>query len=412
MSRNATLELQNLNQLFFKSSSSQSADVIHLHQGLVSLFKRSGSNQWQCRFKLPNDQWHSMSTGQADLEEAKHSSIALYEQTMAKISQELSLKSKSFGQLAVEELEDLSKASTEGKGKSVYRDYAFVINKYFIPFFGVYQLTQITPQLVQEFESWRDSEMGRHPMASTKRTHSAAYNRIVERARNHGLIPKDLAIPLLDVQGAPGEARPAFSEMEIAQLLAFMPNWEQTGHRGRTRSIRQLCRSYVEFLLFTGVRTGTETMPLRWKHLQWHYIGSQKYLKIWVSGKTGPRYLIAKHAVIETLNRLIAFQGLPFGDLSRLLESGYNRRIFVMEDGTQPYSLNGTFERLLQDCELLKDVAGRNRSLYSLRHTYATFALAEGVDIHTLARQMGTSTLMIERHYSKLTPMMAAAKLA
>ncbi|WP_293601042.1 integrase [Polynucleobacter sp. 39-46-10] len=353
-----------------------------------------------------------MSTGRADLEEAKQASIALYEQTMAKISQELSFKSKSFRQLAVEELAELSRASAEGKGKSVYRDYTFVINKYLIPFFGIYQLTQITPQLVQEFESWRDSEMGRHPMASTKRTHSAAYNRIVERARNQALIPKDLAIPLLDIQGAPGEARPAFSEMEIAQLLAFMPNWEQTGHRGRTRSIRQLCRSYVEFLLFTGVRTGTETMPLRWKHLQWYYIGSQKYLKIWVSGKTGPRYLIAKHAVIETLNRLIAFQGLLFEDLAGLLESGYNRKIFVMTDGSQPYSLNGTFERLLRDCNLLKDVAGRNRSLYSLRHTYATFALAEGVDIHTLARQMGTSTLMIERHYSKLTPMMAAAKLA
>jgi integrase len=61
---------------------------------------------------------------------------------------------------------------------------------------------------------------------------------------------------------------------------------------------------------------------------------------------------------------------------------------------------------------LFKDATGKNRTLYSLRHTYATFALAEGVDIHTLARQMGTSTLMIERHYSKLTPMMAAEKLA
>ena len=61
---------------------------------------------------------------------------------------------------------------------------------------------------------------------------------------------------------------------------------------------------------------------------------------------------------------------------------------------------------------LFKDATGKNRTLYSIRHTYATFALAEGVDIHTLARQMGTSTLMIERHYSKLTPMMAAEKLA
>lgn len=404
--------MQNLKQLFSKTSPSQTADAIRLHHDLVSLFKRPDGSQWQCRFKLPNGQWHSMSTQQADLEAAKQEAVALYERVMAKLRQELSLKSKSFKQLATEELADLARASSEGRGKSVYRDYTFVINKYFIPFFGGYQLTQITPQLVQEFESWRDSEMGRHPMASTKRTHSVAYNRIVDRARNQALIPKDLTIPLLDIQGAPGEARPAFNETEIAQLLAFMPSWELTGHRGRTRSIRQLCRSYVEFLLFTGVRTGTETMPLRWKHLQWHYIGSQKYLKIWVSGKTGPRYLIAKHAVIETLNRLIAFQGLPFADLAGLLESGYNRKIFVMEDGSQPYSLNGTFERLLRDCGLLKDVAGRNRSLYSLRHTYATFALAEGVDIHTLARQMGTSTLMIERHYSKLTPMMAAAKLA
>ena len=109
--------MQNLSELFFKSSSSQSADVIHLHRGLVSLFKRSGSNQWQCRFKLPNDQWHSMSTGQADLEEAKHASIALYEQTMAKISQELSLKSKSFKQLAEEDLAAMDVAQKEGKAE-------------------------------------------------------------------------------------------------------------------------------------------------------------------------------------------------------------------------------------------------------------------------------------------------------
>jgi len=167
--------LQNLNQLFFKSSSSQSADVIRLHGDLVALFKRPDSDQWQCRFKLPNGEWHSMSTYQADLELAKQSAVAIYERSMARIAQELSLKSKTFKQLALEEMESLTTAAKEGKGKSVYRDYSFVINKYFIPFFGAYQLTQITPQLVQKFESWRGSQMGRHPMASTKRTHSAAY---------------------------------------------------------------------------------------------------------------------------------------------------------------------------------------------------------------------------------------------
>ena len=43
---------------------------------------------------------------------------------------------------------------------------------------------------------------------------------------------------------------------------------------------------------------------------------------------------------------------------------------------------------------------------------YATNELLSGTDIHTLAKQMGTSVLMLERHYSKLTATMAAEKLA
>jgi len=35
-----------------------------------------------------------------------------------------------------------------------------------------------------------------------------------------------------------------------------------------------------------------------------------------------------------------------------------------------------------------------------------------GTDIHTLAKQMGTSVRMLELHYSKLTPTMAAERLA
>ena len=59
------------------------------------------------------------------------------------------------------------------------------------------------------------------------------------------------------------------------------------------------------------------------------------------------------------------------------------------------------------------DGAGKTRTLYSLRHTYATQALlANRTDIHTLARQMGNSAAMIERHYSKLTATMAADRLA
>jgi integrase len=67
----------------------------------------------------------------------------------------------------------------------------------------------------------------------------------------------------------------------------------------------------------------------------------------------------------------------------------------------------------MRDSGLLVDGEGQTRTLYGLRHTYATQALlANRTDIHTLARQMGNSAAMIERHYSKLTATMAAASLA
>jgi len=59
-----------------------------------------------------------------------------------------------------------------------------------------------------------------------------------------------------------------------------------------------------------------------------------------------------------------------------------------------------------------KTATGRNRTPYSLRHTYATLELIENrADLHTIVKQMGTSVGMIEKHYSKLTTTMAADRL-
>jgi hypothetical protein len=49
----------------------------------------------------------------------------------------------------------------------------------------------------------------------------------------------------------------------------------------------------------------------------------------------------------------------------------------------------------------------RKRPELNRDKTNATFALVnDGMDIHALAKQMGTSIGMIERHYSHLTPRM------
>lgn len=404
--------MQNLQQLFSDSASPVSPKTLSLLKGQLTLFRRANSNNWQCRFKLANGQWHAASTNTEDVSLAQTQAIAIYEAVKVKVGSGLSAVTKTFKQVASDEIANMARATHNKTGKRTYRDYAFAINKYLIPFFGQYEVGQITNELLADFESWRIAEMGRIPMASTKRNHASAYIRVINLARDRGYITVNKAVPLLDSKGKKSQPRPAFSAEEITELLSYTETWQKSSYTDRTALMRTLCSFYIEFLVNTGVRHGTEALPLRWKHLQWHWIGNKKYLRIWVSGKTGPRYLIAKTAVVKVLEQLIKWQKLPYSGLNAMIEAKVDRLIFRLPTGEQISNMENIFRNLMVRSNMRRDGGGQNRTLYSLRHTYATFALARGVDIHTLARQMGTSVGMIERHYSKLTPMMNAEKLA
>jgi integrase len=66
----------------------------------------------------------------------------------------------------------------------------------------------------------------------------------------------------------------------------------------------------------------------------------------------------------------------------------------------------------MRDSGLLKSKERQTRTLYSLRHTYASLELIENrTDIHTLPKQMGNSATFIEKHYSKLTVTKVADRL-
>ena len=51
---------------------------------------------------------------------------------------------------------------------------------------------------------------------------------------------------------------------------------------------------------------------------------------------------------------------------------------------------------------------GRSRTLYSFRYFYASQDLERGVTTRALSRQFGNSTEMIDRHYSKYSPLLNA----
>ena len=400
-------------QQFHKSKIDADADnKIKAVGGKATLYKRSSSSHWQVRFKLPNGKWHSQSTCCDNKDDALTKAEYIYQSVQIKAEVGLAPITKTFKQVASEELLNMAQATASGVGKRTYRDYAFAINKYLIPFFGNYAIEKITTELVKDFEGWRIAMMGKIPMASTKRNHASAYIRVINLAKERGFVNNARAVPMLDSKGEKGLSRPAFTDEEVLKLSAFVPQWIESSYTTRTKQMRMLCGAYIEFLVNTGIRHGTEALPLRWKHLQWHWIGEKKYLRIWVSGKTGPRYLIAKNEVLMVLDKLIHFQNLPYSSLDAVMEAKLDRLIFRLPSGQSISNMENIFRNLMKHSGLMYDSGGQRRTLYSLRHTYATQALAKGVDIHTLARQMGTSVLMIEKHYSKITPMLSAEKLA
>ena len=390
---------------------------IYLRDGAVVLHKRADSTVWQVRFKLYDRRWHAMSTKQHDLEYAKQAACEIYDEARFRERYGLAPTRRKFHAIAAMTVKDLEAEIKAGIKPSTNSDYIRVINKYFIPFFGERYLENITDKHISEFEIWRNTLMKRAPVVSTLATHASAWNRIVSTAVQRGWISSNVPIPKISRRGAKGKSRPAFTEKEIDFLLDYLADYSQGGHSHLARDMRLLLREYIELLVGTGMRSGTESMNIKWQHIE-RYTDRKtglKYLRIWVSGKTGGRHLIARARVEQALERLIArvedFKGLT---LDEVLSKRMDRQIFLLPDGRAVKSFHTTMGWLLKASGLLKDTAtGENRTLYSLRHTYATLALMSGdMDIHTLAKQMGTSVGMIERHYSKMTATLAADRLS
>ena len=378
------------------------------------MYRRTRSLLYQCRFKLADGKWHRLSTRRASLENAIAAACDMYDEARYRQRLGLAHRTQTFAQIASITLAEMRQQIDLSKGKTAVHSYATCIEKYFLPYFGDKVLEEISHTNVREFELWRDRQMARKPKTSTLNNFTTAWNRVIATAVERGFISERVPVPKLTTKGEKGKARPAFSEEEIKYLLEYMETWQYEGVKSVEREMRPLLRDYVEMLLLTGMRHGTEAMGICWRHLEWHTDKSVRYLRIWVDGKTGGRWLIAKHRAVEVLKRLHARQR-DICDMS--FETTFAERVphklFRFSNGYQPPSLNGTFRRLMRDTGLLKNEDGQNRTLYSLRHTYATFELLRGgTDLHTLSKQMGNSAAMLEKHYSKLTATMAADRLA
>jgi integrase len=373
--------------------------------GEVRLYRRERSKRWQTAFSIDGHVVR-VSTGKRNLEEAKEYARETFLEYKFRHKNNLPVVSKKFSDVARLAIADMRKQLDAGLGKRVYEDYIVCIERYLIPFFGAQYVTSIDYDKIQQFYDWRRNKMGREPKASTLNTHNSAMNRVFDEAVARGFLAHK-NVPMLVNKGEKSERRPDFTREEYATMIRKLPSWINQGKAGKPTDMRHLMRDYVLILANTGMRHGTEALNLRWKHITLFEENGLQYLEMSVRGKTGRRDIICRSGTINYLKRIHErTDDIKHVSFEKLLRDRVDLPVFRLPDGTVSKNLHQTFRAFLTETGLIKcPRTGQNRTLYSLRHTYATFALLnDGMDIHALAIQMGTSIGMIERHYSHLTP--------
>ena len=227
-------------------------------------------------------------------------------------------------------------------------------------------------------------------------------------------------IDLLKVQPDSRAKRDAFTREELRKFKAYM-KYDYTnqsdgtiGHGiGREAMKRDIFELFMDMLFLTGMRPN-ELLSLKWGDIAENQNDTKEQRKkhrlVTVrkeNSKTGSSRVINAR-IGETVDLLKFYYEAPFG-----LETSAGNFLFQNVAETKrgsniPYELPGMtkrFQYVLDHSGLTEQLQkeGRHLTLYSTRHTYTTFRLQDAnVDIHLLAKNLGTSVFYIEKTYSHI----------
>lgn len=381
--------------------------------GRATLYKRPRSNLWQVRFKT-NDRWVHFTTGTESLAQAKDTAFELALDAWFKERNHLPVMIKNFKYVANLAIQELKQLLNSTNAKVTYQDYIWALEKYMIPFLGRYHFHEITQDVIKQFEEWRIFKMQHKPSGSHLNTHNAALNRVFNKAIALGYIAQE-QLPQLRNNGIKTGRRPDFTYDEFVLLVWYMRKWLKTSSRGHQGVVRHLLFNYVMILFYTGIRAGTEAMNLKWKHVRYFQENNVRYMAFNVNGKTKHRELTVSTRAIKYLKRIhqrnLKLNQTSFEDL---INQGSEEYIFRIDGKDKTTDFGRMFKAILSASNLLTDRrTDTERSLYSLRHVYATMTLTNtNISMHVLAKHMGTSQTMIEKHYGHVDMRKKAAQIA
>ena len=376
----------------------------------LTLYRRANSKRWQARLLLENGEWHRFSTKTTDLEAAKDFALKQFYTADFRKQNNLPESTRKLRRVALFTRNRMQEELDAGGGRVVFKDYIAAINRYIIPYFGNMDVAAITVNDLQKFDKWRTDKLGRQASHSTINTHNRALNRVFDEAMLRNWITHAISPTLLN-KGVKTQSRGSFSKKEYEFIYRRMRTWHKKTTNKKAAETRMVLRNYILFLTNTGVRHGTEALGLKWKNMSWFEQDGERYLNIYVSGKTGGRELIARDKTRDYLDRQRAMNAdLADMTFDEVLDAKVDDWVFKTPSSAKAdlFNLSRNFRSFLTLHNMLESSDGKSRTLYSWRHYYANADLKKGISNHILAKQMGNSTAVIDRYYSKISPQMNA----
>lgn len=409
-------------------------DVQELKPGLI-IFRRTDvkHRNWYCRIKVPqSSSYKSVSLKTADIDAARERAFDQDSDVRFRVKHEVPIFNRPFSQVA-KDYADLQKERVEA-GEITRKRWELVdstirvnLNRYV----GTTQINLISQDKWKGYPLWRQrtwreerdrkiaewekaqregqtrltqgrkdpKSLPEYVSDATIRTEMSIFRSIMGFGAEKKLIPESHVfkgkLPLDKVK------REEFRPEEYRKLHTFARGWVKKARTELSTWYRTVAYNFILIMCNTGMR------PPEAKNLRWRDVSSIKadrqgreFVILHVRGKGKSRDLVAAKHVADYIERIRAISKATKPD----------DFVFTTIDGEPNQSLySNLIEAILTESELLVSSSGKRRSTYCFRHTFATFRLLEGVDVYSLAQQMGTSVKMIEDHYGHITPVKNAA---
>lgn len=341
-------------------------------------------------FRLGGTQFRR-STKTLDVGAAKLLALNWYKEAQRKLDAGESVEAVSFARLKRSYLDQV-------RGQDKYGYHAATIERHFLLFFAKFDdVSKIRRSDILDYVKFRKAKGEDSPSPQTINRENTVLRQMLRYAVDMGWLR---TAPKIDMESERLTARRrrhfTFEEYRTLYRTA-RKRAKEKGLNAHHTEQRQLLLDYILILANTGLRVD-EAKTLIWRNVDWE----SKSLLLEHAGKVrSTRRVLMREGAVLSLKRIHERREAWVAQNEGKFSPG--DKIVALANGKSIASFKKGFNQLLEACGFNYETIEEKHALTSLRHTYATFRLTtrsgKRASVRALAKQMGTSEKMIERHY-------------